>query len=117
MRRTLRVGIVATMALAIGTSGWVALAQHAGHAGHEGSGGYGDARAHTGRIRGRIVRVEETAITVETESRDGIASFVFLVDGHTGIKGEPMAGSEVSVRYREEYGSMTAIKIVVKKPK
>lgn len=120
MRRKFVVGVVGAVALAIATSGSVALAQHGGHGGHGSHGGYGDgaaARVQTGKVRGTVVRVGGGSVTISSEAKGGMTTLLLLMDGRTRVKGDLTPGSEVTVKYREEYGVVTATKIVVKKAK
>lgn len=120
MRRKCVVGVVGAVTLAMATSGSVALGQHGGHGGHGGHGSYSDgaaARVRTGKVRGTVVRLEGTSVVVESEARGRVTTMVLLLDGSTRVKGDLTTGSEVTVKYRDEYGVVTATKIVVKKAK
>ena len=113
MRNKVLLEAVALTLFVAGTGGSVALAQHGGHGGHMPASQ--PAAVKTGKVKGTIVEVSPTSITVETQKKGQVERIPFLIDGQTKTKGELLEGSEVTVKYREENGLRTATSVEVKK--
>lgn len=118
MKRAILVLAILVVGTGLGAGHIAALPQHGGH----GGGGHSPAMEsvpsiRTGKLKGKIVEVDETSITVETQEKGKPVRTTCLIDPRTKTKGNPAAGEEVVVKYREEEGRKTATSIEIKKPK
>lgn len=118
MRKTATTVIEALLAIVLmtATSSIGAWAQHAGHGGVSPS-PLPAPNVHFGKVKGKVVDLGQSAITVEKSKKDKIEKFVILMDGRTEVKGDLKVGADVVVKYREGFGNRTATHIEVKKPK
>lgn len=116
MKRVLLVVAIAVAGTGLGAGYIAALPQHGGHGGHS-TASESLPSVRTGKIKGKIVEVDETSITVETQEKGKPVRTTCLIDPRTKTKGNPAAGEEVVVKYREEEGRKTATSIEIKKPK
>ena len=121
MRKTVLLAVTVGL-LGLGPTVSVSWAQHGGHGGG-GAGGHGGhnsdgwaaERVRSGKAKGSIVQLEPAAITIETQTRHGAERVAYRLDGGTRVKGALTMGAEVTVKYRDQYGLLTATKIVVRR--
>lgn len=71
----------------------------------------------TGKYTGKVVRVEQTSVTVEVQKKGQTETVTFLTTDQTKTKGEITVGAEVKVKYREERAQKVATSIEAKKAK
>lgn len=118
MRKTLTTVIEALLAIVLmtATGSIGAWAQHAGHGGVSPSPQPAPS-VWFGKVKGKVVDLGQSAITVEKPTKNKAEKFVILMDGRTEVKGDLKVGAEVVVKYRAELGNRTATRIEVKKPK
>ncbi len=116
MRSTILVGAVAVTFFLAGMGSTVALAQHSEHGGAPPSSPPAPV-VHGGKVKGKIVAVDSSSITVETQKAGGTERITCLIDSRTKTKGDLPIGAEVVVKYREEQGIRTATSVEVKKAK
>lgn len=69
----------------------------------------------TGTVKGRTVEVDKTAITVKIDHKGMEHQETYQITDRTRIKGDPAAGTEVKVKYREEQGVRIATVIEVQR--
>lgn len=110
--------IKALLAVAVMTAaGSIGIwAQHAGHGGATSSPQPAPG-IWLGKVKGKVVDLGQSAITVEKVKKNKTENFVILMDARTEVKGDLQVGVDVVVKYREELGNRTATRIEVQKPK
>ncbi len=116
MRSTILAGAVAVTFFLAGMGSTVAPAQHSGHGGLAPS--FPPTPViQTGKMKGKIVEVDASSITVETQKAGRTEKVICFIGDRTKTKGELRVGADVVVKYREEQGVRTATTIEVKKAK
>ncbi len=116
MKNMILVGAVALTLVFGGIGSSLALAQHSGHGGALPSPPPAPV-VHSGKVKGKIVAVDSTSITVETLKAGRTEKVTCFIGDKTKTKGELRVGAEVVVKYREELGIRTATSVEVKKAK
>ena len=101
----------------VGATNSVVLAQHAGHGGGGSPPPMSAPAVQTGKVKGRIVEIQQNAITVETQQKGRLVKLTYLIDGQTTTKGSPVVGGEVVLKYQGGLGMEKATSIEMQKPK
>ena len=89
---------------------------------HEGHGGIslpGPSRefSKTGKYTGKVVRVDQSSITIESQKKNQAERLTFQLTDQTETKGSLAVGADVKIKYREEMALRVATAIEVKKAK
>lgn len=116
MKNSIIAKVVVVAVLVGGIGSLRLLAQHAGHGGYSSSPQPAEV-TRTGKIKGKVVEINQNSIGVETEQRGRTETVFYFIDARTKIKGNLEVGESVVVKYREEYSVRTATSIEVKKSK
>lgn len=85
------------------------------HGGHGASPMPARDTAKMGKVKGRTVEVDKRAITVKVDHKGMEHQETYQITDRTRIKGDPAAGAEVKVKYREEQGVRIATDIEVQR--
>jgi len=112
--------LIGPILLALVLPAWGQLFLVAGqHAGHGGISFPGPSRefSKTGKYTGKVVRVDQSSITIETQKKNQAERLTFQLTDQTETKGSVAVGADVKIKYREEMALRVVTAIEVKKAK